>query len=154
MVVHAALAEGKVWIADVLIIFWETGLRIHEVVRLDVLTAHAAVESGILVIKGKGGLIRRVPVAPAAKEALFRAAARVGRGKLFVPAGKKAHQVIAQIQQFIRAHRSKDDLTAHGLRYSFAQRCMHSEGKSAGEVSRLLGHRRPRVTRTYVGPWR
>jgi integrase len=162
--VKAAEREGEEEVADVLILGRELGKRIHEVVRLDRADGERALKENEIRIKGKGGLIRRVPLTPAARTALSRAKNRVPRGaKLFVPSGQKAHQIIKKIQDFIRWHREpgSSQLTFHGLRYTDAQEhyqeCL-AAGKSKDEAekqtARRLGHRRPRVTRTYVGPFR
>lgn len=160
--VEAAEREGEEWIVDVLVLARETGQRIHEVVRLDRADAERALREDKLTVKGKGGLVRHVPLTPAARAMLTRAKNRVSRGaKLFVPPGQKAHQVIKKVQDFIRRHRKPRPvpLTFHGLRYTDAQKhyreCL-SAGKSKEEAeketAKRLGHRRPRVARTYVGP--
>ena len=55
---------GKMWIADILILGWELGLRIHEAVRLYRNDAERALVNGYLHIKGKGGKIRQIPLSP------------------------------------------------------------------------------------------
>ena len=154
---------GKMWIADILILGWELGLRIHEAVRLYRNDAERALVNGYLHIKGKGGKIRQIPLSPLSEQALRRAAERVKRGaRLFVPAGEKAHVVIARVQKFISDNRPTRDseqnqLTAHGLRYSYAQRRMDSltaqampRDEAELQVSKELGHNRKRVTRGYI----
>ncbi|MEW6447360.1 MAG: phage integrase N-terminal SAM-like domain-containing protein [Bacillota bacterium] len=162
-VVEAALSAGKTWMVDVIVLACELGLRIHEVIRLWRADAERALREGELKVEGKGGLVRSVPLTPAAAEALGRAKERVPRGaRLFVPSDKKAHQAIKEVQDFIRRHRKPRpvQLTFHGLRYTDAQE-HYRECLAAGktreeaekETARRLGHRRPRVTRTYVGPF-
>lgn len=61
-IVQAAVRKGKTWLADVLIIAAEVGQRIHEVIRLYRSDAERALKTCELTIKGKGGLVRRVPL--------------------------------------------------------------------------------------------
>ncbi|MGB9919264.1 MAG: tyrosine-type recombinase/integrase [Moorellales bacterium] len=157
--VETASEAQKEWIADALVLAWEMGLRIHEVMRLSRADAEDALRVGSLRVKGKGGLVRRVPLTPAAAAALARTMQRVPRGsKLFVGEGQKTHQVIAQVQNFIREHRPRQRrLTFHGTRYSYAQRnyaeCTGrgmTRSEAEQDTARKLGHRRRRVTRWYV----
>ncbi|MGC7845711.1 tyrosine-type recombinase/integrase [Desulforudis sp. 1088] len=162
-IIAAALDAGKPWVADALILSRQLGLRIHEVVRLDRADAERVLRENELRVKGKGGLVRHIPLTKEAAAALSRSKQRVPRGaKLFVPPDRKGHQVIKEIQDFIRQHRQPRpiQLTFHGLRYTDAQE-NYNECLAAGktkedaekETARRLGHRRPRVTRTYVGPF-
>ncbi len=162
-IIAAALDAGKPWVADALILSRQLGLRIHEVVRLDRADAERALRENELRVKGKGGLVRHIPLTKEAAAALSRSKQRVPRGaKLFVPPDRKGHQVIKEIQDFIRQHRQPRpiQLTFHGLRYTDAQE-NYNECLAAGktkedaekETARRLGHRRPRVTRIYVGPF-
>ncbi|MDI6630914.1 MAG: phage integrase N-terminal SAM-like domain-containing protein [Thermoanaerobacteraceae bacterium] len=76
-IVEAALNAGKTWIADIIILAYELGLRIHEVIRLWRADAERALREGELKVKGKGGLVRSVPLTPVAAEALERAKERL-----------------------------------------------------------------------------
>jgi site-specific recombinase XerD len=157
-----ANSSGKEWIANILTLQRELGLRLHEAVRLYTINAARALASGHLVVKGKGGKVRQtVKLTSLAEQALQCAAARVRRGaRLFVPEGEKAHLVIKQVQDFIREHRplrSGEQLTSHGLRYGYAQGRMEQlaaagvpEDKSELQVAREMGHNRRRVTRGYT----
>jgi site-specific recombinase XerD len=157
-----ANSSGNEWIADILTLQRELGLRIHEAVRLYTCDVARALASGHLVVKGKGGKVRQtIPLTPPAKKALQHAAARVRRGaRLYVPEGEKAHLVIKQVQDFIRKKRPLRDgeqLTSHGLRYGYAQGRIKElaaagvpEEKSELQVAREMGHNRRRVTRGYT----
>ncbi|GEN35926.1 tyrosine-type recombinase/integrase [Aneurinibacillus danicus] len=152
-------------IAHIAVLGREQGLRIHEAVRLDRAEAEKSLRTNLLTIKGKTGLIRHVPLRESARTVLAEVIQAVERGqKLFVPADKKAHQVIESVQRFIINHRDKFSeagrdapLTFHGLRHSFAReeyRKRIESGMNAHkarlEVSELLGHRRDDVTRIYL----
>ncbi|MEW5784042.1 MAG: integrase domain-containing protein [Bacillota bacterium] len=104
---EAAARSGNEWIAGILILQRELGLRIHEAVRIYTIDAARALVNGHLVVKGKGGKVRQtIPLAPPARQVLRHAAAHVKRGaRLFVPEGEKAHLVIKQVQDFIRENR-------------------------------------------------
>ena len=148
------------------------GLRIHECTRLSRADAEAALASGVLRVKGKGGRVREIPLRPEARETLTEALREFpGRAneKLLVPVAAKTHEAIKRIQKFIYLHREevrerdKDrELTFHGLRHSFAReeferRARKAKGRAKVraaklEVAELLGHGRPEVTTTYLGP--
>lgn len=144
------------------------GLRIHEAVRLDRADAEYAVRTCMMRIKGKGGLVREIKVDERALKVIFQSMVNTKRGqKLFVPDGKKAHEVMSSVEQFIYRHRTtvqqanrQSNLTAHGLRHSFAaEQYMSTKKNGLGEqearkeVARTIGHRRSDVTRIYTGPF-
>ena len=141
------------------------GLRLHEVLRIDTAIARAAVKNGELLIKGKGGKERTVPIGENVRIVLEKYINQTPPGeKLFVPHGKETHLVKTEIQQFISAHREKirdpgsdRRLTFHGLRHTCAAEWydqFQKEGKTESEakrqVSKLLGHEREDVTRIYL----
>jgi integrase len=135
------------------------GLRIHECIRLGTVQTARFLKEGELTTKGKGGKVRTIPLNRDAQVVLAEAiAAAGGRGKVFVPEGKAAAQVIKAIDGFIRRHRDKvmghdreAPITYHGLRHRYAQEERVS-GKSLKQVSRQLGHEREEITRVYIGP--
>lgn len=136
-------------VIDFAILGRHMGLRIHEIARLSRTDIERAEKTGIITIKGKGGLKRNLDwslVRCIAKEVLMRRTAAVDRGeKLFVPRGVKTHQVIKSVQNFIYDHRHqyqgdhrltraeeqymrilgitqyKAQLTFHGLRHTYAR---------------------------------
>lgn len=165
MVEHA-ISLSRQDIAHILQLGRHAGLRIHEAVRLDRATAEAAIRTGNLVIKGKGGRVREVPARSEVITVLNEAMQKVERGtKLFVPPKKRGHEVIEDVQQFIIRHRAKfadpdreADLTFHGLRHTYAheeytRRMKADMDESAArlELSKLLGHSRIDVTKIYTG---
>ena len=144
---------------------WHTGLRAHEVLRIDTAMARAAIKTGELLIKGKSGLERTIKLSEIAKELLKQSLAGVSPGsKLYVEDGVPTHLMIKRIEAFIYEHRDEVSapgreapLTLHGCRHSFAAR-EYAARVSAGmderdakrEVSELLGHHRPEVTNIYI----
>ena len=150
-------------IQSVLILARDMGLRIHEAHRIDVAHARNALRTNLLEVKGKGGLIRNVPLRGDAREVLESAIKTVKPGeKLFVPTGMKTHEAIREVQDFIRDNRPLGStVTAHGLRHGYA-RDRYLEFRKAGmgerevkeRVSELLGHHRGEVTDIYLGSLR
>ena len=83
------------------------GLRIHEYFRIDTATAVKAVKENTLTIKGKGGLVRAVPLNSCVAEHLrFHLKQTVRGHKLFVPDGKQTHEAIKELQAFIWTFRT------------------------------------------------
>lgn len=141
------------------------GLRLHEVMRLDTAMAKAALESGFLTIKGKGGKIRDVPMGKSVRVEFTKFLGRTRPGhKLFVSDGKQTHIAMTELQNFIGAHRGtvqedavRSPLTFHGLRHTCAAewyKALIADGETEYEarlqVSRWLGHERDDVTRIYL----
>lgn len=140
-------------------------LRIHECFRLDTATAAQAVKEQILTVKGKGGLVRRVPLTDLLIQRLRLHLAHTPRGqKLFVAPEEQTHRAIHLLQAFLYLSRiqvqdpgSNRPMTFHGLRHTRAAE-WYQELLAAGkspyqarkEVSRLLGHGRDEVTRIYL----
>lgn len=141
------------------------GLRIHECFRIDTATAAKAIRETALTIKGKGGLVRTVPISKHLVNHLQFHIERTPRGhKLFVPDGKQTHEAIKELQTFIWAYRtivqdldSSRPMTFHGLRHTYAAEQylrFVQAGRSPYEarlaVSKLLGHGRDDVTKIYL----
>lgn len=88
--------------------------------------------------------------------------------RLFVPDEVPTHQATQRFQQYLRKVRpqvqdedSVRPMTHHGLRHSYAARtykeltdCGVSPEDASDQVSRLLGHARPDVTRIYLASLR
>lgn len=163
-VVLRLAAAGERQAADMLVLGWELGLRLHEVLRLDRAQAEPhSLKRGYLVIKGKGGRIRKVPLTERAVKILERSRRGVPRGeKLFVRPGQTTAQVMKRLQRLIEKYRpdpepGQSPLTFHGLRYTYAQR-WHRRLRAAGmpvrlyryAVSVLLGHSREDITDLYT----
>lgn len=143
------------------------GLRLEEALGLDRAAAEAAIRTGELTVKGKGGRVRTIPVAPEVAETLKAQMKTVRRGsKLWVPEDMPTHTAMAQMEAFLAAHRDevadltsdrKVPLTFHGLRHTYAAVKYHalrdvgmSEKEARRRVSELLGHNREDVTKVYT----
>lgn len=140
-------------------------LRIHECFRIDTATASRALKEDAITVKGKGGLVRSVPLHPILIPRLQYHLEHTPRGKkLFVADGVETHQAIKELQAFIYLHRSLAQdpdstrpMTFHGLRHACAAQWYqeyiqagHSPHEARLLVSRLLGHGRDDVTRIYL----
>lgn len=164
-----ALRLGREDYVTILYLARYAGLRIHECFRIDTAIAAQAVREGAITIKGKGGLVRTVPLHPLLVSRLELHLQTTPRGhKLFVPDDMETHTAIQHLQAFIRTCRpyiqdagSARPMTFHGLRHVCAAE-WYQERIAAGAtpyearkaVSRLLGHGRDDVTKIYLASLR
>ena len=159
-------AKREDWEACIVIARY-AGLRIHEVMRIDTAIARAALKTGVITIKGKGGKTRQVPINETIRIEFEKFLKRTLMGhKLFVPDEKQTDLVIKELQAFIRLHRENvrfpdsdetKPITFHGLRHTYAAeqytrliQAGHSEYNARKKVAELLGHNREDVTRIYL----
>jgi len=144
-------------------------LRLHECFRIDTQIAAKAVKTGIITIKGKGGLVRDVPINLSIGIELKKMLAITPRGhKLFVEPEDKTHLAMQRLEEFIRRHKpdiqdpgSVRPMTFHGLRHTCAIEWYKqyiesgdSEFQARKKVAKLLGHGRDDVTRVYLASLR
>jgi integrase/recombinase XerD len=137
----------------VLALLADLGLRVGEVVGLDV--ADLGWERGHRSLRfvGKGGKPRRRALTPAAAEALDRYLAGRADGPLFVTAGGARldrHAVFRLVRRLARQAgiASWDRLSPHSLRHAFAT-AARAEGVPLEDVQDAMGHADPRTTRRY-----
>jgi site-specific recombinase XerD len=168
--VALATSWGKREIATIIQLTRNQGLRIHEAIRMDRLTAEKALRDGLLTIKGKGGLVREIPLRKDTRSILTDFIKHIPRGqKLFVNQQEKAHTVIQRVQDFVRNHRDKVydiandrplgvEITVHSFRHAYAKEQYEnfllqgfSEKQARYQTSLLIGHSREDVTRIYLG---
>ena len=157
--------EGKENFADLFVLAHDLGLRIHEAFRIDAAMVRAALNTGALHVKGKGGKERTVPMTPDTNSIFERLLESTAPGnKLFVKDGEPTHLAILAFQQwiictreYIRDRNNSVALTYHGLRHTYAANTyarLKREGRTDFEahiaVSRLLGHERADVTDIYL----
>lgn len=142
------------------------GLRIHEVTKLDRATLLNALKTNKLTIKGKGGLIRQVPIRnQASRDHIKQLAIQTPATsyKVFVLKNEQTHEVIKGIQNFIQNYRYKvvepggHNITYHGLRHTYCQeryKELIQSGKNDHnarlQISRELGHFRIEITNIYL----
>lgn len=156
-----AIKKGFERVADMIKLSYLQGLRIHEVTRLERADLQRALRENQLIVRGKGGLVRPVPLRnQEARDHLQKLIdkTRVKGFKVFVNSSEKTHEVIKQVQNFIYNNRhlvqekdsfsdTRANITVHGLRHSYS--CeryveLRHEGKNDYEarvqISRELGH--------------
>lgn len=160
-----ATADGHEDYAAIACLSYYAGLRIHECFRLDTAATEQALRVDAITVKGKGGKVRTIPINESIRIELRKMLDRTPRGcKLFVPDSQPTHLAINRFQQYLYAIRpriqdetSTRPITHHGLRHSYAARTyreLTAQGttplEASLQVSRLLGHERPDVTKIYL----
>jgi len=143
-------------------LLYSSGLRVSELAGLDLAYAKEAAgwidrAAGEVVVTGKGGKMRRVPVGAHALAALdawlaVRPAARDGSAALFLSA--RATRVSPRVVQLrLKAHARRAgtavDVHPHVLRHSFASHLLQSSGDLRA-VQELLGHASIASTQVYT----
>ncbi|MGC4858782.1 tyrosine-type recombinase/integrase [Micromonospora sp. DT41] len=137
------------------------GLRLGEMVALNVEDAQLSARKGVIVVRsGKGGRYREIPVHAQLREPLHRWITQERQGWLGAegPAlllnyrGERlstrgAHNILTTIAE----QACIDDFTAHVLRHTFGTRLVR-DGHDLVLVAELMGHARVETTRGYSLP--
>jgi len=140
----------------ILELFYSSGLRVSELVSLDVKDLDFVAET--LRITGKGNKMRLVPIGSHALDALhkYRQAARVTEGCLFINQHKdpqkqrlSARSVQMILKKYLAASDIPFDVTPHKLRHTFATH-MLDHGADLRSVQTLLGHASLSTTQIYT----
>jgi integrase/recombinase XerC len=148
--------RGPVWgplrDAAILELFYSSGLRLSELLGVDVADVDAVSET--VRVLGKGGKERVVPVGVPAMEAVqrYRSAASVHEGALFLNGSRKrlgASAVWRMIQKYIAMTDIPLHISAHKLRHSFATHLLDN-GADLRSVQSLLGHASLSTTQIYT----
>ena len=139
------------------------GTRLHETFRQNRKAIEKALATGYLTTKGKGGLIRDIPVnSQRAREVLELSHRQTDARKerAFVDVDQRTHSAMKSVQNWIYNHREKFSerlLTYHGLRHTYAQDEFKRIEKVTGdahqalfEVAKQLGHHREWITNVYL----
>jgi site-specific recombinase XerD len=138
--------------AAILELFYSSGLRLAELVALDVKDVDVFSES--VRVLGKGRKERVVPVGAPALEAIqrYRQQARVEAGPLFLSKVRKrisAVNVWLAIQRYLPHTTIPVHVTPHKLRHSFATHLLDA-GADLRSVQSLLGHASLSTTQIYT----
>lgn len=142
--------------AVLLVAMLNTGLRVSEVVGLDVDDLALKPRSGSLQTVGKGGKQRSVPLNVEARDALERWLAlrpQTDSPAVFVSqvlqrmTARSVERVVAEYGRVARI----EGLTPHVLRHSFAKSLV-DRGVPLDQVATLLGHSNLNTTRLYTTP--
>jgi integrase/recombinase XerC len=142
--------------AAVMMLLYGSGLRISE--ALGLLRKDAPIDGrDVLVIHGKGGRERLVPVLPVAAEAVARYLELCPHpleadGTLFLGAkgGPLSPRIIQLLIERMRTELGlPETATPHALRHSFATHLL-SAGADLRQIQELLGHASLSTTQTYT----
>ena len=140
-------------------------LRLEECFKIDTASADRAIKTGEITVKGKGGLMRTVPINESIRIELQKMLTITPRGhKLFVANCDKTHLAKKRLQNFICYHRpsiqeegSVKPMTFHGLRHTCAAewyndfvKAGYAPFEARKKVAEWLGHHRDDVTRIYL----
>jgi len=140
----------------ILELFYSSGLRVSELVALDVSDADFLSET--LRVLGKGNKERLVPIGSHAMKALqkYRQQAAVHEGPLFINKNKdpnkrrlSARSVQMLLKKYLAASDIGFDVTPHKLRHTFATH-MLDHGADLRSVQTLLGHASLSTTQIYT----
>jgi integrase/recombinase XerC len=145
-------AWGSLRDAAILELFYSSGLRLSELLGVDVGDVDFVTET--VRVFGKGGKERLVPVGIPAMEAVqrYRGAAGVHAGPLFINGSRKrlgASAVWRMIQKYIGMTDIPLHISAHKLRHSFATHLLDN-GADLRSVQSLLGHASLSTTQIYT----
>ena len=138
--------------AAVIELFYSTGMRLSELVGLNVADVDPINESAR--VSGKGGRERICPVGGPALEAIqrYRREAGVHSGPLFLNKSRRrlsGRSVHALLQLRLRQAGLPTDLSPHKLRHSFATHLLDN-GADLRSVQSLLGHASLSTTQIYT----
>jgi len=137
-------------------LFYSSGLRVSELVALDVRDADFLSET--LRVLGKGNKERIVPISSHAMQAIqkYRSEAAVHDGPLFINKNKdpqkrrlSARSVQLLLKKYLAASDIGFEVTPHKLRHTFATH-MLDHGADLRSVQTLLGHASLSTTQIYT----
>lgn len=140
------------------------GLRIHEFYKMRTSQIREALKTGEIIVKGKGGLVRTLPITNEERALLGDILNEVksDNDRLFVKKNEKTHRKMRALEEYIRESRKGTDkrYVYHSLRHSYAQK-LHSRLTSQGLsdleartiVSTRLGHGRVCISDIYLEPF-
>jgi site-specific recombinase XerD len=149
-------AQAPEWMplrdAAVMELFYSSGLRLAELVRLEVRDLDPYTES--VRVFGKGRKERVVPVGAPALLAIqkYRQAARIEAGPLFLSKLRKRMSPVAiwhLIRRYLRHTSIPVNISPHKLRHSFATHLLDAGADIRG-VQELLGHKSLNTTQVYT----
>jgi site-specific recombinase XerD len=143
----------------IVVVLLYTGLRLAELVALDVEDLRMSARKGLVVVRsGKGDAYREVPlnalVRQVLEEWLKERGARAADGELAVFVGRGGRRLSKRSVDDVVRGLGKDagvSLSAHILRHTFLTR-MVRQGSDLVLVAELAGHRRLETTRRYSLP--
>lgn len=160
----ARLRYPKRWLtrrrdASLTICLINTGLRLHEALEMRLDNLELSERKGKLLIYGKGGKFRSVPLNAKARKALqawLSVQPDVNGGHLWIAVeseqeGSLSSRSVQRIVQRYGQQAGIDNLTPHILRHTFAKNLV-DQGVGLEKVAALLGHSSLNTTRIYITP--
>lgn len=153
---HEKTKQAPVWMATrdtaIIELFYSTGMRLSELVGLDVGDVDPVSETARVM--GKGARQRVCPLGGPALEAIskYRQAARVHSGPLFLNKSRRritSRAVNALLKLRLLQAGLPSDLSPHKLRHSFATHLLDN-GADLRSVQTLLGHASLSTTQIYT----
>ncbi len=143
----------------IVVLLLYTGLRLAELVALDVDDVKMSARKGVVIVRsGKGDAYREVPlnalVRQVLDEWLAERRARAGEGERAVFVGRSGQRLSKRSVDDVVRGLGKDagvSLSAHILRHTFLTRLVR-QGSDLVLVAELAGHRRLETTRRYSLP--
>ena len=138
--------------AAILETFYSTGLRIHELVAVDV--EHIDGYNDTILVRGKGRKERLTMLGAHAMKAIqrYRHEAGVHSGPLFVSKLRRritTRAVSDVLEKYLRRSTIQLRVTPHKLRHSFATHLLNN-GADLRSVQELLGHASLSTTQIYT----
>lgn len=145
-------AWGPARDAAILELFYSTGLRLHELVNLNV--EDVDVFTDTVRVSGKGRKERMCPVGAPAMRAIqrYRQEARVESGPLFLSKLRRRITAVAVdnlLHKYLAASSIPVRVSPHKLRHSFATHLLNN-GADLRSVQELLGHASLSTTQIYT----
>ncbi|GBD12144.1 Tyrosine recombinase XerC [bacterium HR24] len=151
-----AYASGNILHRAVVVTLAYTGLRAGELCSLHLEDVRLAQRKGELVVRGKGGRVRRVPLPAEARRVLreyLLVRGDVPWRQLFV--GQRGPLTPGGVWTIVRtlARRARlEGVTPHTLRHTYATRLLREAGADLVIVAELMGHRSLATTARYTRP--
>jgi len=161
----ATRARGDVRLICLMELIYATGMRVSELVTLPVAAVRG--DPRMILVRGKGGRERMVPLSPPARDALTvwleqrDAAEDAGRAEgkspsafLFPSKGKKGHLTRERFFQMVKglaveAGIDPTQVSPHTLRHAFATHLL-ANGADLRAIQQLLGHADVSTTEIYT----
>lgn len=151
-----AYASGNPLHRAVVAMLAYTGLRAGELVGLRMGDLRLSERKGEVIVRGKGGRLRRVPLPSEARQALRAYLEKRGDvpwPHLFV--GQRGPLTQAGVWQIVSQTARRAGLqgvTPHTLRHTYATRLLREAGADLVMVAELLGHQSLATTARYTRP--
>lgn len=136
----------------ILELFYSAGVRLAELVSLDVRDVDAI--SDTIRVMGKGSKERICPIGPEAALAIqnYRQAAQVQAGPLFINKSRKRisrRSVWLLLKKYVHKGQLPDGISPHKLRHTFATHLLDA-GADLRSVQSMLGHASLSTTQIYT----